>query len=215
MMDQSRLRVAFCNRMLECRQRQLRGHLTGEMPANTATGKRIQNTGQVHKRTAQANIGQIRHPGLISPFQYDPCKHIRIDRKAMARIGGRNHKAFFEMAQQGLFLHNAQHSLVIDSPPFTSQRMGYTPITIASKFQDDLFNPITQRDLFRIVLWLLQVLIVPASTDFKQLTEPLHGKFWMGLMGLCNHEVALRDPMLCSAFFNTWFSRASWPQKRS
>ena len=73
--------------------------------------------------------------------------------------------------------------------------MGHTPVAIASKFQDDLFNPITQRGLFCVILWLLQVLIVPASTDFKHLTEPLHGKFWMGLMGLCNHEVALRDPM--------------------
>ena len=127
----------------------------------------------------------------------------------MPRIGGRNHKAFFEMAQQGLFLHNAQDALVIDSPPITSQSMGHTPIAIASKFQDDLFNPITQRNLFRIVLRLLYMLIVPASTELKQLTEPLHGKFWMGLMRLCNHEVTLRDPMLCSAFFNTWFSKAS------
>jgi hypothetical protein len=30
----------------------------------------------------------------------------------MLRIGSRNHKAFFEMAQQGLFLHNAQDALV-------------------------------------------------------------------------------------------------------
>src|SRR5437763_10902620 len=47
------------------------------------------------------------------------------------------------------------------------------------------------------------MLIVPTSTHLKELTEALQGKFWMSLMGVCNHEVALRDPMRCNAFFNT------------
>ncbi len=61
----------------------------------------------------------------------------------MTRIGGRDDKAFFEMAEQRFFSHNAQHALVIDLPALTRERMGHTPIAIASKFQDDLFNPIT------------------------------------------------------------------------
>src|SRR5713226_6147537 len=104
---------------------------------------------------------------------------------------------------------------VIDSTPLTSQCMGHPPIAIARKFQDDLFNLITQRDLFRIVFWVFQMFIIPASTELKQLAELLQGKCWMGLMSLGNHTVTLRDPMLCNAFFNTWFSNASWPQKRS
>src|SRR5579859_3617964 len=68
MMDQSRLRAALCNRMLECRQRQLRGHLTGEMPANIATGKRIQNTGQVHKRDSASEYRSDPPPRLDQAF---------------------------------------------------------------------------------------------------------------------------------------------------
>src|SRR6266446_4043599 len=32
----------------------------------------------------------------------------------------------------------------------------------------------------------------------------------MLVMGLFDHGVALRKPLLCNAFFNTWFSRAIW-----
>src|SRR6266699_6016352 len=34
-------------------------------------------------------------------------------------------------------------------------------------------------------------------------------------MRLLDHDMPLPDPLLCNAFFNTWFSRASWPEIRS
>src|SRR5215831_17046224 len=185
------------------------------MPAHTAAGKGIQNTGQVHKGAAQADIGQIGDPGLIRSREHSGCQHIGIDRKPMPRIGGLDDKAFLEMTQERLLAHDTQHSLVIDYPPQPMQGMGDTTIAVAWKLQDEVFNLIAQGHLLGIVFRLSETLIIPASTDCKELTEALDRKFWMPLMCLCDHGMPLRDPMLCSAFFSTWFSRASCPQKRS
>ena len=117
----------------------------------------------------------------------------------MPRIGGRDYKTFFQMAQERLFAHDAQYPLVIEDLPLASERMRHAPVAIAWKFQDDLFNLIAQGNLFRIIFGMLQMFIVPAPTEAKQLAEPLKRQFWMDLMGLRHHGMTLRDAMLCNA----------------
>ena len=52
MMDEPRLRVALGNGPTQGRQRELRRHVSGQMPADTAARVRIQNAGQVDEGAA-------------------------------------------------------------------------------------------------------------------------------------------------------------------
>jgi len=77
--------------------------------------------------------------------------------------------------------------------------MGDAPIAIAWKLKDDLLNLIVKTSLFVILILLIIVLILLSAIDRKQLTEPVEHKVRMGLMGLRNHGMTLRDAMLCNA----------------
>src|SRR6266700_5938393 len=140
MMDQAWLWMTLSNGPLKCGQRQVGGHLSREMPADAAAGKRIQNAGQVHKGTSQANVSQICYPGLIRGRQIQTSELIGIDGKPVPRIGSRHDKAFLQMAQERLFPHDAQHMLMIDLPTLTRQCMGHPPISVAGKFEDNALN---------------------------------------------------------------------------
>ncbi len=99
MMDQSRLWLPFDDRLMQGASRKVRGHLAGQMPAHTAARKGIQDARQVHERTSQANRGKVGHPGLIGSRERQASSHIGIDGKSVTRIGRRDHKLLFEMAE--------------------------------------------------------------------------------------------------------------------
>src|SRR5579871_1723892 len=128
MMDQARPWVTLLDSPTQRSQRKLRGHVSRESPAHTTTRERIQNAGQVDKRAAQANIGQIRDPGLIRRGQDQLAQPVGIDRKAMPRVGGQDDKALFQVAEQRLLAHDAQYALVIDFPALPLEGMGHTAI---------------------------------------------------------------------------------------
>jgi hypothetical protein len=74
---------------------------------------------------------------LIRRGQRQVGQPIRIDREAMSRVGRHDHKALFQVAEQGHLAHDTQNPLVIDVPAFSLERMGHASIAIARKFEDD------------------------------------------------------------------------------
>src|SRR6266852_2733691 len=93
--------------------------------------------------------------------------------------------------------------------------MSDTPIPISCKFQNELLNRIAQLHIGIGSLTLSQSGIIPAPIHIERLTQLTDGHLWLLLLHVMNHRVPLRDGSCCKAFFNTAFSTANCPQKRS
>src|SRR5260370_34457240 len=122
----------------------------------------------------------------------------------MPRVRGLDHKTFLNTTQKRFFSHNLQYTFMIDLLSFPVKCMGHASITISWKFQNNLFNPITQRRFFFIILWMTSMFVVPTSAHLKQMTQLFNGKFWVIAMYFFDHRVALLDPILCKVFFAEW-----------
>jgi hypothetical protein len=121
------------------------------------------------------------------------------------------HKVPFELTQEALFAHDAEHPLVVDDPARSLERMGEAPIAIAWKVQDDALTRIKQLDISLSSLWSRLFLIVPGMTDLQELTELTDRTLGHGLMHLGDHRVSLLDLTWRKAFFTTVFSQANCP----
>ena len=98
------------------------------------------DAGQIDERRRQADIRQIRDPRLVEPVERGALEQVGIGPIAVGRVGG-EYEAPFELAQQGLLAHDAQHPLVIDwSPARPAQRMGHAPVAVARKVEHDAFD---------------------------------------------------------------------------
>src|SRR5260370_1757515 len=133
----------------------------------------------------------------------------------MARVGRLNHKTFLNTNQKRFFSHNPQYSLMIDLLSFPVKCMGYASIAISWKFQNNLFNPITQHCFFLIILWLLYMSVIPTSAHLKKMTQIFSRKFWLVFMHLFYHRITFLGPILFNVFFTTLFSTPLSPQNSS
>src|SRR5260370_2483162 len=105
--------------------------------------------------------------------------------------------------QKAFFVHNAQFSLMIDPLSFPVKCMGYASIAISWKFQNNLFDPITQHCFFLIILWLLYMFVIPTSAHLKKMTQIFSRKIWVVFMHLFYHRMTFLGPILFNVFFNT------------
>src|SRR5438128_4425531 len=124
----------------------------------------------------------------------------------------------FDLTQQGLFMHHAEHPLMVDLPSLSLQGMGHPTIAIAGKVQNDFLYRITQRHFFGPLGWLHQDVafaIVPSTIDLQQLAEMANGNGQLLLACAIDYRMSLLKGSLPNAFFSRAFSKASCPQKCS
>ena len=65
MMHHARRRLAFRDRLLQCRHRQPRRQRSIQLPAHHFARERIQNHRQVDELALQPDVGDVGHPELI------------------------------------------------------------------------------------------------------------------------------------------------------
>jgi hypothetical protein len=97
-------------------------------------------TATVDELSAQANIGDVRHPELIHPRQRQPAREIEIDLELMLRVRG-GHKGPRLDRQQVVFAHQARHPLVVHQQAASPEFGCDAPITVSAPMrQCDVLN---------------------------------------------------------------------------
>ena len=92
-MNTSRWGLTCCQSHFQCCHTQLGIDPFGDRPADDLARVAIQDSGQEDKSLADANVGDVSHPGLVNSRQRLLCQKIRIDLVVMIRIGGGDLKA--------------------------------------------------------------------------------------------------------------------------
>src|SRR5438093_13594634 len=100
------------------------------MPAANASRKDIHEHSQVDKLFQKSNIGDITHPQLIWTDNLQMLHQIRITRKGMGTVSGRDASFGFPMGLEPQFSHEAFHAFMIDGPSLPLQLLGDAPIAI-------------------------------------------------------------------------------------
>ena len=87
----------MAQRLLQCPQGQALIETAPQMPAANTPRKDIHQHRQVHKLLQESNRGEITHPQLIWTHNLQMLHQIRIARKGMGTVGGRDASFGFAM----------------------------------------------------------------------------------------------------------------------
>jgi hypothetical protein len=95
----------------------------------------IEQTREIGEGCRQADIRDVRDPGLVEPVHHGLAEEVGVGAAAVARVGGR-HEAPFELAQQGFLAHHAQDPLMVDVPAVALEGLGDAAIAVTRERED-------------------------------------------------------------------------------
>ena len=98
-------RLSRGNRLSQRRERQLGIDVFGDRPADDAAREQIEDHRQIHEAVADADVGQIRRPGLVDPREAASRQPVRVHPVRMVRVGGVDEGAL-DLGVQRKLLHD-------------------------------------------------------------------------------------------------------------